>query len=183
MGRRPRAWWRGTSGAPRGRGTVSCAVKDVWFVIRFRCCVGSCKYIRVRHCHLQSETNPAAGIAAGNGQGVIFTATGSSLRQQVPHPCNTVRRESNFVKQQQVALKLSKQAAAIPRGPEGGEHYGWWVVLSILLQARAALRARASGMPAPAGQVPAVALEPEKLMALAEGMVSRQVGQSRRQRS
>ncbi len=87
------------------------------------------------------------------------------------------------MKQQQVALKLSKQAAAVPRGLEGGEHYSWWVVLSILLQARAALRARASGVPAPAGQVPAVALEPEKLMALAEGMVSRQVRQIRRRRA
>eukprot|EP00198_Chlamydomonas_reinhardtii_P012696 XP_001702033.1 predicted protein [Chlamydomonas reinhardtii] len=85
-------------------------------------------------------------------------------------------RESNFVKQQQVAMKLSKAS-----GPAAGaagvssERYSWWVVLSLLLQARAALRARASGQPAPPGQVPAIALEPEKMLALAEGMMSRQV--------
>ncbi|GLC46898.1 hypothetical protein PLESTB_001281700 [Pleodorina starrii] len=98
-------------------------------------------------------------------------------------------REFNFVKQQQVALKLSKAAAATPAvavsAPGGGpavsvERYGWWVVLSILLQARAALRARATGVPAPSGQVPAVALEPEKLMALGEGMVARQAAKDGR---
>lgn len=80
------------------------------------------------------------------------------------------------MKQQQVAMKLSKAS-----GPAAGaagvssERYSWWVVLSLLLQARAALRARASGQPAPPGQVPAIALEPEKMLALAEGMMSRQV--------
>ncbi|KXZ48272.1 hypothetical protein GPECTOR_29g5 [Gonium pectorale] len=85
-------------------------------------------------------------------------------------------RESSFVKQQQVALRLSKAAAAAPGGTVlGAERYGWWVVLSLLLQARAALRARAAGSAAPAGQVPAVAMEPEKVLALAEGMMARQM--------
>ncbi|PNW76761.1 hypothetical protein CHLRE_11g475050v5 [Chlamydomonas reinhardtii] len=90
-------------------------------------------------------------------------------------------RESNFVKQQQVAMKLSKAS-----GPAAGaagvssERYSWWVVLSLLLQARAALRARASGQPAPPGQVPAIALEPEKMLALAEGMMSRQASKDKK---
>ncbi|GFR48749.1 hypothetical protein Agub_g10707 [Astrephomene gubernaculifera] len=93
-------------------------------------------------------------------------------------------RESNFVKQQQVALRLSKAAAgalaAVGAAGVSGERYGWWVVMSLVLQARAALRARARGVPAPAGQVPAVAMEPEKLLALAEGMVARQAAKDGR---
>ncbi|KAG2423858.1 hypothetical protein HXX76_015018 [Chlamydomonas incerta] len=90
-------------------------------------------------------------------------------------------RESNFVKQQQVAMKLSK-ASGLAVGAAGvsSERYSWWMVLSLLLQARAALRARASGRPAPPGQVPAVALEPEKMLALAEGMMSRQASKDKK---
>ncbi|KAG2494621.1 hypothetical protein HYH03_007140 [Edaphochlamys debaryana] len=105
-------------------------------------------------------------------------------------------RECSYVKQQQVALKLTKAAAAAaafsptggfgftnhPTGPgvPGELRYSWWVVLSILLQARAALKAAASGRPAPPGQVPPVALEPSKLLALAEGMVARQASKDKR---
>ncbi|EFJ39524.1 hypothetical protein VOLCADRAFT_100863 [Volvox carteri f. nagariensis] len=100
-------------------------------------------------------------------------------------------REQNFLKQQQVALKLSKAAPAAATavgcgndaagaGGVSGERYGWWVVLSILLQARAALRVRTTRVAAPAGQVPPNAMDPEKMLALAEGMVARQVAKDGR---
>ncbi|MEW5318613.1 MAG: hypothetical protein WDW38_009823 [Sanguina aurantia] len=58
-------------------------------------------------------------------------------------------REQNLVKQQQIALRLSKAAAAQEAvggghpphdsdGLLGSERYKWWVVCSVLLQARAA---------------------------------------------
>lgn len=56
-----------------------------------------------------------------------------------------------------------------------GERYQWWVLLSLALQSRAALRAAASGVPAAPGQLPAVAMEPAKLLQLVEGMMARQV--------
>ncbi|GLI65101.1 hypothetical protein VaNZ11_008542 [Volvox africanus] len=90
-------------------------------------------------------------------------------------------REQNFVKQQQVALRLSKAAASVAgHAAISSERYGWWVVISILLQARATLRMTATGVPAPAGQVPSVAMGPEKLLALAEGMMARQAAKDGR---
>ena len=56
---------------------------------------------------------------------------------------------------QQVAMKLNKQQAS--------SKHVWWISLSILLQARAALRGVAT-----------TALEPIKLIQLAETMIVRQ---------
>ncbi len=67
------------------------------------------------------------------------------------------------MKQQQVALKLNKQFPS--------EHYAWWVIDSILLQARAAARATAAGAAAPA-------IGADRLLQLACSMISRQLAKA-----
>ena len=76
------------------------------------------------------------------------------------------RREFNFVKQQQVAMKLSKLVASSP-----DNKCGWWIVCSLALQARAALLHQDQhGNPLAAGG----GLAPDKLLQLAETMAARQ---------
>ncbi|EFN56700.1 hypothetical protein CHLNCDRAFT_144070 [Chlorella variabilis] len=75
-------------------------------------------------------------------------------------------REFNFVKQQQVAMKLSKLVASSP-----DNKCGWWIVCSLALQARAALLHQDQhGNPLAAGG----GLAPDKLLQLAETMAARQ---------
>jgi N-terminal acetyltransferase B complex non-catalytic subunit len=64
-------------------------------------------------------------------------------------------RQGDYAKQQQTATRLNKLLPS-------SQHL-WWVVLSILLQARASLRGEMS-----------IGLEPAKLVQLAESMISRQ---------
>jgi N-terminal acetyltransferase B complex non-catalytic subunit len=66
-------------------------------------------------------------------------------------------KELNFVKQQQIALKLAKAM------PEEADKYSWWAIVSLALQARAAALAAPPGSSA------------EQLMKLAETMISRQI--------
>ena len=66
-------------------------------------------------------------------------------------------KELNFVKQQQIALKLAKSA------PEEADKYSWWAIVSLALQARAAVVATPPGSNA------------EQLMKLAETMIARQI--------
>lgn len=66
-------------------------------------------------------------------------------------------KDLNFVKQQQIALKLAKAA------PEEADKYSWWAIVSLALQARAAVLATPPGSNA------------EQLMKLAESMVGRQI--------
>lgn len=71
------------------------------------------------------------------------------------------------MRQQQAAAKLSKLA---PAGSEGASRAAWWIVCSLVLQARAGLlRQDARGNPVTSGGLP-----PEKLMQLAESMAARQ---------
>ncbi len=70
-------------------------------------------------------------------------------------------RERNFAKQQQAATKLNK---LIPNA-----RHLWWIVLSIALQAKAAVRGAT-----------VVAMEPSKLIQLAESLVARQAGKDGR---
>ncbi|KAL4447959.1 hypothetical protein ABPG75_005178 [Micractinium tetrahymenae] len=92
-------------------------------------------------------------------------------------------RDFNFVKQQQVAMKLSKLA---PAGSPEAAACAWWMVCSLVLQARAALLAQddrgtpltaaAADSGSSAGIAPAAGgLAPEKLLQLAETMAARQV--------
>ena len=69
-------------------------------------------------------------------------------------------KELNFVKQQQIALKLTKLH------PDQAEKYSWWTVASLALQARAAVLATP---PAP---------NAAQLMKLAETMASRQIARA-----
>eukprot|EP00873_Tetraselmis_striata_P024799 jgi/Tetstr1/445063/TSEL_032868.t1 len=63
-------------------------------------------------------------------------------------------RCGNLVKQQQTAMKLSRSF--------GGDVYGWWVTITILQQARRAMRADSSAM------------NPAQLLKLAASMIARQ---------
>lgn len=72
------------------------------------------------------------------------------------HHCAVARREGSYAKQQQVATKLNKA--------QPSARHAWWIILSIMLQARAAKRGDLTS-----------ALDPNKLVQLAESMVSRQV--------
>ena len=80
------------------------------------------------------------------------------------HACMPACREFNFVKQQQVALKLHKLT--------GHDQYMWWIILSITLQARDAMNQQQQQQ---AGSGSSAVLGPSKLCQLAEGMVSRQM--------
>ncbi|KAK9867593.1 hypothetical protein WJX84_000627 [Apatococcus fuscideae] len=64
-------------------------------------------------------------------------------------------RESKFAEQQQVASKLQRLS-----GPE--EPYIWWIICSLILQARAAVQGTQTS------------LSPQQLLKLAEGMISKQ---------
>ena len=66
-------------------------------------------------------------------------------------------KDLNFVKQQQVALKLAKLH------PQESDKFNWWAVASLALQARAALLATPPDAKAP------------QLMKLAETMAQRQI--------
>lgn len=70
-------------------------------------------------------------------------------------------KDLNFVKQQQVALKLAKAH------PPQADKFNWWAVASLALQARAAVLASPPGANAP------------QLMKLAETMAQRQVTRSK----
>jgi N-terminal acetyltransferase B complex non-catalytic subunit len=70
-------------------------------------------------------------------------------------------KELNFVKQQQIALKLTKTH------PEEADTYSWWAIVSLTLQARAAVLTTPPGSNA------------EQLMKLAETMIARQITKSK----
>ena len=70
-------------------------------------------------------------------------------------------KDLNFVKQQQVALKLAKLH------PQESDKFNWWAVASLALQARAALLATPPDAKAP------------QLMKLAETMAQRQISRSK----
>jgi hypothetical protein len=84
--------------------------------------------------------------------------------------CCTNCRSFNFREQQQVAMKLNKQHPS--------EHYQWWVVTTIALQAHAAAaqaqlqQPNANGTAAAAGGA-AAGLGADKLLQLAEAMAAR----------
>ena len=87
----------------------------------------------------------------------VFTR--GDVKSNFPRP--QLLRDCNFAKQQQVATRLNK---LLP----GGRHL-WWIALSIILQARAAIRGTAT-----------TALEPTKLLQLAESLVARQASKDGR---
>jgi len=66
-------------------------------------------------------------------------------------------KELNLLKQQQIALKIAKLA------PQEADKYSWWAIVSLALQARAAVLATPPGANA------------EQLMKLAETMILRQM--------
>ncbi|CAG9463897.1 unnamed protein product [Pedinophyceae sp. YPF-701] len=70
----------------------------------------------------------------------------------------------NFVKQQQIAMKLN-------RGAPSDKHF-WWVVMSVLLQARNAGMAARRDQAAPAGP------GAQQLLKLADGMISKHLGRA-----
>jgi N-terminal acetyltransferase B complex non-catalytic subunit len=81
-------------------------------------------------------------------------------------------RERQYLKQQQTAMKLSK-AAGTMLSPTS-QRYQWWTIVSIMLQARQALAEQRSRAGPGATQQPAAgALDPGKLMQLAESMAAR----------
>ncbi len=72
-------WPRGGAREVRHRGGAPYCVQG-----RTSSCDGSCMYIQVRGCQLQSETKPTAGTGAGNSQGVA-PITRSSSFSTPPH--------------------------------------------------------------------------------------------------
>lgn len=106
-------------------------------------------------------------------------STHSSPHPTHPSPTLTTRREFDFVRQQQAAMKLSKLA---PAGSAEAAAYSWWVVTSLALQARAAILGQdqqgrplaAAGSSGAAGGAAAGGLPADKLLQLAESMAGRQ---------
>ena len=73
-----------------------------------------------------------------------------------PRDNQAICREFDFPGQQQVALKMHKLAGA------KDEHYVWWAVVAVALQAKAATKGRVSALPA------------DKLLQLADVMAAKQ---------
>lgn len=112
--------------------------------------------------------------------------------------CHSACREHNLVKQQQVALRLSKAAAAqegagrsdFTRDSDdllSSERYKWWVVCSVLLQTRAAHQQQqqqqaVAGIAGPGPAPYSAAVAPSggaaQLLRLAETMIVRLVSKA-----
>ena len=96
-----------------------------------------------------------------------MTPASALLTVDLPPPSSmyhhraVMHREGSYAKQQQVATKLNKA--------QPSARYAWWIILSIMLQARAAKRGDLTS-----------ALDSNKLVQLAESMVSRQVAKDGR---